>query len=104
MKAEDFTIVNVCDPFGCDVRQAWKAVDLFAEQVCEGYNGIISVGLGELGDKVYSDLFPWPMRNLQWFSYGLGMLGMLFPSTHITSFYVSPDESPHGRPPKLPFY
>ena len=104
MEAEYLPIVYVCYSFCGDIRQTWEAVNLFAEQIGEGYDGIILVGFGELGDEIYSHFFPRPMGNVQGSSYGLRVLDMFFLSTYIATFYVSPDKRSHGRPPELPFY
>ena len=64
MKTEDLSVVDVRHSFSGDIRRAWEAVDLFAEQVSEGYYGVVLVRLGELGNKIYSNLLLWSMRNI----------------------------------------
>ena len=65
MKVEDLSVVDVHHSFSGDIGRGWEAaVDLFAEEVGEGYYGIVLVGFGELGNEIYSNLLPWPMGNI----------------------------------------
>lgn len=95
MEAEDFSVVDICNPLRCDVRRTWKAVDLLAKEVGEGDYRIKLPRLGELSDKVYSNFLPWSLGNVEGPGYCLRVLSMLLSGTGITSFHISPYEGSH---------
>ena len=58
VETEDFSVVDVGNSFGGDVRGAGEGVEKLTVVVDKDDNGIMSTGLRKLGDKVDSNSLP----------------------------------------------
>jgi hypothetical protein len=103
MEAEDLLLVNVGNPFRCDVRVAGKGMDHLAEEVGEDNDRVVAVcGLRELGDEIDTNGLPRGMRDFQGLGGGSRVLSMFSSGTSFTSFYVLLDKGSHVGPPVVP--
>src|SRR5690606_37103376 len=66
-------------------------------------DGIMSIGIRKLGNKVDSNGLPGAIGYLQGLSRGAGVLGVFLPGTDVATFHILLDKGSHGRPPVLSF-
>ena len=103
MEAKDFSVIDVGDTFSGDVGSARKGVEELAVVVDKDDDGIMSIGIRKLGNKVDSNGLPGAIGYLQGLSRGAGVLGVFLPGTDVATFHILLDKGSHGRPPVLSF-
>ena len=103
MEAEDLAVEEVSYAFRVDVGGAGEGMEKLAVVVDEDDDGIMSIGIRKLGDKVDSNGLPGAIGYLQGLSRGAGVLGVFLPGTDVATFHILLDKGSHGRPPVLSF-